>query len=99
MKDRKSLHGEDERGKERKGRPKETQTSQSETSPGEVWKMSLSPFAVGAELAVCQGCSGRIAEMDGDDGKDAAAGCSSEREQMDGGDSTKVETAKRSRQD
>ena len=53
-KDRQSLFGEDERGKERKGRPKEKQTSQSETSPGEVWKMALSPFAVGAELAVCQ---------------------------------------------
>ena len=30
-------------------------------------------FAVKAELAVCQCCSGSIAEKDGDDGKEAAA--------------------------
>ena len=56
-KDRKPLHGEDKRGKERKGRHEETQTTQSETSLGEIW------------LAVCQRCSRRIAEKDGDDGK------------------------------
>ena len=44
--------------------------------------MVLSPFSSGAELAVCQCCSRRIAEKDGDDGKVAAAGSSSEREQM-----------------
>ena len=93
-----SLYCEDERGKERNGRPKEKQTSQGVTDLGEVWKMALSPYAVGAELAVCQFCSGRMAEKDGDDGKDAAARSSSEREQMDGEDSTKVETAQRSRQ-
>ena len=88
-KDRTFLHGEDQRRKERKRRPKEKQTSQGETSPGEVWKMALSPFAIWAELAVCHCCSGRIAEKDGDDGKDEAPGSSSQREQMDGGDSTK----------
>ena len=51
--------------------------------------MALSPFAIWAELAVCHCCSGRIAEKDGDDGKDEAPGSSSQREQMDGGDSTK----------
>ena len=50
-KDRTFLDGEDERRKERKRRPKENQTSQSETSPVEVW-MALSPFALGADLAV-----------------------------------------------
>ena len=39
--------------------------------------MALSPFAVGAELVFCQCYSGRIAEKDGDDGNDAAAGSSS----------------------
>ena len=29
--------------------------------------MALSPFALGAELAMCQRCSRRIAEKDGDD--------------------------------
>ena len=47
---------------------------------------------------MCQRCSGRIAE-NGDDGKDAAAGSSGKREQIGGGDSTKVEGAKRKRQD
>ena len=31
--------------------------------------MALSPFAFGAELVVCQRCSGRTAEKDGGDGK------------------------------
>ena len=44
--------------------------------------MALSPFALGAELAMCQRCSGRTAEKDGDDGKDAAAGSSGKRERM-----------------
>ena len=48
---------------------------------------------------LCQRCSRRIAEKDGDDGKVAAAGSSSEREQMCGGDPTKVESATRRRQD
>ena len=61
------------------------------------WKMALSPFAFGAELAVCQRCSGRTAEKDGDDGKNAAAGSTGEREQMGGGDSTKVEAATKRR--
>ena len=43
----------------------------------------------------CQCCSGRIAEKDGDDGKDEAARSSSEKEQMAGGDSTKVEALKK----
>ena len=98
-KDGKSPYGRDERRRERKGRPKARQTPKSETSFGEVWKMALSPFAFWAELAVCQRCSGRTAEKDGDDGKDAAEGGSGESEQMDGGDSTKVEAAKRRRQD
>ena len=88
-KDRKSLYGEDERRKERKGRQKERQTPR--------WKMALSPFAFGAELVVCPCCSGRTAEKDGDDGKDAAAGSTGEREQMAGGDSTKVEAATKRR--
>ena len=94
-KNRKPLHGEDKRGKERKGRQKERQTSQSETSLGEIWKMALSLLASGAVLFVCQCCSGRTAEKDGDDGRNAAAGSSSERKQMGEGDSTKVKTAKR----
>ena len=75
-KDHKSLYGEGERGKERKGRQKERQTS--ETSLWEIWKMALSPPASGAELAMCQRCSRRIVEKDGDDGKVAAAESSSE---------------------
>ena len=59
--------------------------------------MALSPFAFGAEMAMCQRCSGWTAEKDVDDGKDAAAGSSGKREQMGGGDSTKVEAAKRRR--
>ena len=41
--DRKSLYGEDERGKESKGRPKEKQTSQRHASPGksERWHFLL----------------------------------------------------------
>ena len=87
---------EDEREKKRQT---EKRTSQSETSNGEVWKMALSLSVFVAELSVCQCCSGRTAEKDGDDGKDAAAGSSGEREQMGGGNSTKVEAAKRRRQD
>ena len=75
--------------KKRKGRQKERQTPR--------WKMALSPFAFGAELAVCQRCSGRTAEKDGDDGKNAAAGSTGEREQMGGGHSTKVEAATKRR--
>ena len=85
-KDRTFLHGEEARGEERQGRPKEKQMSQRDKSWG-LWKMALSPLAVGAELAACPCCSGRIAVKDGDDEKDAAAGSSSEREKMDGGDS------------
>ena len=44
-------------------------------------------FALGAKLAVCQRCSGRTAEKDGDDGKGCSRGSSSEREQTGGGDS------------
>ena len=80
--DCKPLHDEDERGKEGKRRQREKRTSQSETSLGEVWKRTLSPFALGAELAMCQHCSGRTAEKDGNDGKDAAAGSSGKKEQM-----------------
>ena len=76
----------------------EKRTSQSEANLVEVWKVALSPFAFGAELAVCQRCGGRTAEKDGGDGKDAA-GISGKRRQMGGGDSTKVEAAERRRQD
>ena len=62
----KSRYGREERRRERKGRQKERQTPR--------WKMALFPIAVGAELVVCPCCSGRTAEKDGDDGKDAAAG-------------------------
>ena len=64
-----SLYNREERRKERKGRPKEKQTSQSETSLGKVWKVALSLLTVGAELVVCQCCSGRIEEKDGDHGR------------------------------
>ena len=57
---------------------------------GEDWEVGLSPFAIGAELDLCQRCSSRTAEKDGGDGKDAA-GSSGKRRQMGGGDSTKVE--------
>ena len=53
---------------------------QSVTDPGEIWKMALSPFTFRAELAMCQRCSRRIAEQDGDDGKVAASGSGNERE-------------------
>ena len=92
-KDRTFLHGEDERKEEKK----EMEGQMKNRRPRKRDKPSL--LAIGAELAVCHSCSGRIAEKDGDDGKDAAGGSSNEREQMDGGDSTKVETAKRGRQD
>ena len=58
----------------------ERRTSQSETNLGEVWKVALSPFAFGAELAMCQRCGRRTAEKDGGDGKDA--GSSGKRRQM-----------------
>ena len=57
--------------------------------------MTLSPCAVGAELAWCQRRSRSITGKNGDDGKVAAAGSPSEREQMGGEVSTKVEAAKR----
>ena len=76
----------------------ERRTSQSETNLGEGWKVDIYPFAFGSELALCQCCGGRIAEKDGDDRNDAA-GSSGYRKQMGGGDSTKVEAAKRRRQD
>ena len=78
-----------------RGEKKEKDGRKRDRRPGEVWKMALSPLAFGAELVMCQRCSGWAAEKDGDDGKNAAAGSSSEREQMDGG----VEAAKRRRQD
>ena len=53
-KDRKFLHGREERRRGGKERQEERHTSQSETSLGEVWKMALSPSAGGAELVVCQ---------------------------------------------
>ena len=84
-----------EEKKEKARRRRDRQTSQSETSLGEICKMAHSPFAFGAELALCQRCTGKIAEKDGDDGKHAA-GSSSEREQTGGGDSTKVVAARRS---
>ena len=67
------------------------------TGLGEVWKIALSLGAVDTELALCQCCSRRIAEKDGDNGKVAAAAAenSSQRGQMGGGSSTKVEAAKR----
>ena len=58
----------------------ERRTSQSETNLGEVWRVALSLFAFWAELAMCQRCSRRIAEKDGDDEKMDAARSSSERE-------------------
>ena len=82
-KDRTFLHGEDERKEEKK----EKEIQMKNRRPRERDKSSL--LAIGAESAVCHSCSGRIAEKDGDDGKDAAGGSSNEREQMDGGDSTK----------
>ena len=94
-KDGTSPCGREERRGERKGRPKDGQASKSETSLGKVWKMALSLNAVGAELVVCQRCSGRIAEKNGDDGKNAAARSPSERKQMGGGDPAKMEAAKR----
>ena len=72
----------------------ERRTFQSETNLVEVWGVALSPFAFGAELAMCQRCGGRTTKKDGGDGKDAA-GRSGKRRQMGGGDSTKVEAAKR----
>ena len=72
----------------------ERRTSQRETNLEEVWEVALSPFAFGAELAMCQRCGGRTTEKDGGDGK-GAAGRSGKRRQMGGGDSTKVEAAKR----
>ena len=45
-----------------------------ETNLGEVWKVALSLFAFGAELAMCQRCGGRTAEKDGGDGKEDADG-------------------------
>ena len=47
---------------------------------------------------MCQRCSRRIAEKDGDDGEVTASGSASERELVSEGESTKVETAKRRRQ-
>ena len=76
--------------KSQKIRPKARQT---------LVEVALPLVDSGSELALCQRCSGRIAEKDGDDGKNAAAGSSTKRKQMDGGDPTKVEAAKRRRQD
>ena len=84
---------------EKKERQKEGQNPQNETSFGEVWEIALSLGDYGTELAWCQCSSRRIAEKDGDNGKVAAAAISSERGQMGGGNSTKVETANRRRQD
>ena len=86
-KDCKLPFGEEERRRGRKERQKERQTTQNETSLGEVWKIALSPCASGTELALCQRCSRRVAEKDGDDEKVAAAASSSDMEQMGGGDS------------
>ena len=83
-----------EEEKEKKG-----SNNHKRTSFREVWKKALSPFASAAELAMCQRCSRRFAEKDGDDGNVAATVSSSERLQMGGGHSTKVESAKRRRQD
>ena len=80
-------------------RQKERQTSQNETSLGQVWKIAPSRCAYGTELAVCQRCSRKIAEKDGDDGEVAAAAISSERGKMGGGNSTKVEAAQKRGQD
>ena len=66
----------------------ERRTSQSETNFGEVWEVALSPAAVGAELAVCPHCSGRTAQKEAGDGKNAA-GISGKRRQVGGGKSTK----------
>ena len=45
--DRKPLYGEGERRKERKGSQNQRQAYLDETSVGQVWKMALSPFAIG----------------------------------------------------
>ena len=74
--------------KRRERRPKASQTL------GKFGKWLFSPFATGAELAVCQCCSRGTAEKDGGDGEDAA-GSAGERRQMGGLDSTMVEAAKR----
>ena len=62
-------------------------------------EVTLSPFATGAELAMIQCCSRMTAEKDGGDGEDAAGSASKRRRPMGGGYSTKVEVAKRGRQD
>ena len=81
------LHSEDERRKERKRWPREKQTSESETN---LEDGSFSFCYLGRI-----GCVSMLQQKDCNE----AVGSSSEKEQMDGGDSTKVETAKRTRQD
>ena len=66
--------------------------------PWESLGSGSSPFAAGAELAMCQCSSSRSEEKDVGDGEDAA-GSVGKRRQMGGGDSTKVEAAKRRRLD
>ena len=65
----------------RERRPKARQTLE------RFWEVAFSPFATGAELAMCYCCSRRTAEKDGGDGEDAAGGAG-KRRQMGGGDST-----------
>ena len=85
-----------ERPKE-EGRQKGRETPQSKECFGEVWKVALSLSDCGTELAVRERGSRWTTEKDGDSDEDAA-GTASEGIQMDGGDFTKVEAAKRGRQ-
>ena len=65
-------------GRKRNGRPRARQAL--EKSGRGLFLLLL----LVAELAMCQHCSGRTAEKDGDDGRDAAAG-SSGKKRADGG--------------
>ena len=69
-----------EEKKEKEGRNRDRRPS-----ARQVLEKSGSFFASGAALVVCQLCTRRIADKDGDERKVAAARSSSEREQMSGG--------------
>ena len=65
-----------------------------------IWEVALSPFAAGAELAMCQCCSRRTAEKDGGDDEDAA-GSAGKRKQLEhpkGGGTQKGKTGLRRRE-
>ena len=63
-------------GRKRNGRPRARQAL------GKSGRGLFLLLLLVAELAMCQHCSGRTAEKDGDDGRDAAAGSSGKKEQM-----------------